>query len=86
LRDQEELRILKEQSFMARIVLDVPGEKMPSLFRALRRLGIYAPLKAGRRDKKKRTHQSPMATTLRKITSSYLLFDWEFFSNELEYE
>lgn len=71
---------------MARIVLDVPGEKMPSLFRALQRLGIYVPMQTGRRrDKKNRSVRSPMAS-LRKIRSSYLLFDWEFFSNELEYE
>jgi hypothetical protein len=36
----------------------------------------------------KRRHQQNRGTlfTLHKISTSFILFDWEYFSNELEYE
>ncbi|MDP1763647.1 MAG: hypothetical protein Q8L07_07135 [Sediminibacterium sp.] len=31
-------------------------------------------------------YRNPSLAHLKKIASSFILFDWEFFSNELEYE
>lgn len=71
---------------MARVMLDIPLDKMQSLLKALSDLGIAVhPLPVNNRQassvRKKRLYR-----TLHKISSSYILFDWEFFSNELEYE
>lgn len=72
---------------MTRVILDVPTDKMQSFLQAILRLGLDSHSISSRqfqqqfsaRDKRRRKH-------LRAIGSSYLLFDWEFFSNELEYE
>ncbi|MBY0482878.1 MAG: hypothetical protein K2Q21_16100 [Chitinophagaceae bacterium] len=71
---------------MARLVLDVPKEKIQSIIHAISQLGIdnINIHSQGRHPAKKSSH-SP-AFSLRKIASSFILFDWEFFSNELEYE
>lgn len=71
---------------MAKIILDIPKDKMQDLVKALISLGIegHSIHRTPRRNKAKR----PISVThsLHKISSSFILFDWEFFSNELEYE
>ncbi|RFM25807.1 hypothetical protein [Deminuibacter soli] len=70
---------------MTRVILDIPTDKMRSFVRLLHELGldgssirqaIHAPYRLKNREK----------NLLRKIYRSYLLFDWEFYSNELEFE
>ena len=39
-----------------------------------------------RHDRKKNIDLKSSLLHLKKIASSFILFDWEFFSNELEYE
>jgi hypothetical protein len=72
---------------MTRLVLDVPTEKIRTLRRMLQRMGIDAHILHGYSERKsllrKRTVTHP---SLHKIATSFILFDWEFFSNELEYE
>lgn len=76
---------------MTKVILDVPTDKMHSFIKLVLKLGIekhtissankeaeheadtYVPVQRQRVDGRKRF-------------PSFLLFDWEFFSNELEFE
>ena len=71
---------------MARIVLEVPKEKMQSFLKAILGLGIDPYASANSRFGKTFLRKRRLANSLKKISSSFILFDWEFFSNELEYE
>lgn len=71
---------------MARVVLDIPSEKMPSFLKALLSLGIDPQLMAVNRLGNAFMRKRRIANSLKKISASFILFDWEFFSNELEYE
>ncbi|MEO8172269.1 MAG: hypothetical protein ABI581_04265 [Sediminibacterium sp.] len=71
---------------MAKISVDVPAEKMNSFVQAVISLGIDARGLIKKRYKKSLLQKKRLANTLQKISSSFILFDWEFFSNELEYE
>lgn len=66
---------------MAKVILDVPTDKMQSFIKAVLRLGIDSRAINANGRKKRR-----LSDSLKKISSSFILFDWEFFSNELEYE
>lgn len=70
---------------MARVILDIPVEKMQSFLNAVTSLGIDRNnIRSTRlRHGLIRNRKNEM---LLKHISSYILFDWEFFSNELEYE
>jgi hypothetical protein len=68
---------------MARVVLDIPNEKMSGFLQAILNLGIdkhaiasnyYAFIPKQKKD------------FLKNISQGILLFDWEFFNNELEFE
>jgi len=71
---------------MAKIVLDIPKSKMRSFVKALVHLGIdghdIQRLPSG----KTQHPYGSLPLSLKKISTSFILFDWEFFSNELEYE
>ena len=67
---------------MAKITLSIPQKKMPAFIKELVRLGIPAP--TIHRDHN--YSRDKVAATLHKISVSFILVDWEFFSNELEYE
>ena len=69
---------------MAKIVLDIPESKMRSFVKALVKLGIDDRLMMNPLKRRKPDHGQVLS--LKKISSSFILFDWEFFSNELEYE
>ena len=71
---------------MAIISIDVPNDKMKSFVQAILRLGIDARGIMYKRHRRTLLQKKKMANSLQKISSSFILFDWEFFSNELEYE
>ncbi|GAC1394955.1 MAG: hypothetical protein NVSMB63_14250 [Sediminibacterium sp.] len=71
---------------MARVILDVPTEKMKSFIRAVLRLGIDRHAISSTHLPQKFPREKRRGISLKRIASSYILFDWEFFSNELEYE
>ncbi len=71
---------------MAKIVLDIPKSKMRSFVKALVRLGIDGHDLYRVPSSKIQHPYGSLPISLKKISSSFILFDWEFFSNELEYE
>ncbi|MCW3088613.1 MAG: hypothetical protein JWQ78_1999 [Sediminibacterium sp.] len=71
---------------MAKVSLDVPKDKMQSFIQAVISLGIDTGSVLKRRYKKTLQQKRKISNSLKKISSSFILFDWEFFSNELEYE
>ena len=71
---------------MARITLDVPKDKMQSFIQAILDVGINRQGIHSRIYNLETIRKKSPAFSLRKIASSFILFDWEFFRNELEYE
>lgn len=71
---------------VAKISLNVPAEKMNSFVQAIVGLGIDAQGVIKKRYKKSLLSKKKIASSLKKISNSFILFDWEYFSNELEYE
>jgi len=78
---------------MTRIILDVPAEKMRSFIQLIMKLGLDKhSISSSESDisssmqvsSKKRVRRR--STLLKNFPSKFLLFDWEFFSNELEFE
>jgi len=70
---------------MERVILNVPRKKMQPLFNALLSLGIDRKnIQAGGYFRAMQTSKNNLC--LQRISRSFILFDWEFFSNELEYE
>jgi hypothetical protein len=65
---------------MAKVILDIPSDNMHSFSQAIVKLGI--------KDNIIQSKGSQLSS--KKIfpthLSQFLLFDWEFFSNELEFE
>ncbi len=70
---------------MARVTLDIPTDKMSSFAQAIINLGINSRSIISKQLKKSFLTYKRIAN-LKKSSSRFLLFDWEFFSNELEYE
>ncbi len=66
---------------MARVILDVPSEKMRPFLQSILSLGLDKHSVSSEKFPKKK----PLAA-FKNFTDKYLLFDWEFFCNELEYE
>lgn len=71
---------------MTRVVLDVPTNKMRSFLQATLKLGIEQKTIQTTELNRRRRQSSATLFTLHKISTSFILFDWEFFCNELEYE
>ena len=71
---------------MVRISVDVPTDKMQSFVQAILKVGIDARGIIYKRHRRTLLQKKKLAYSLRKISSSFILFDWEYFSNELEYE
>ena len=69
---------------MARVTLDIPTDKMSSFAQAIINLGIDSRSIISKQLKKTFLNYKRLAN--RKKPSRFILFDWEFFSNELEYE
>lgn len=72
--------------FMARVILEVPLDKMRAFLQATVNLGIDQSTIRSKELNRRRRQKKGTLFTLNKIASSFILFDWEFFSNELEYE
>lgn len=70
---------------MARVTLYVPTNKMQSFLHAVLKLGLDKHAILLKNIGKQHPAKKP-AEILDKIAKSFILFDWEFFSNELEYE
>ena len=71
---------------MARVILEVPLDKMRAFLQATVKLGIDQTTIRSKELNRKRRQRKGTLFILNKIASSFILFDWEFFSNELEYE
>ncbi|MCA6450954.1 MAG: hypothetical protein IM584_06060 [Chitinophagaceae bacterium] len=71
---------------MTRVILDVPNDKMQPFLKAILGLGLASHTIQSKRLRKPFIRQVRQNHSLKRISSSFLLFDWEFFSNELEYE
>jgi len=69
---------------MAKVVLDIPRDKMSAFLNLIVKLGIerHTIRPRGTRGK----HSRLTDKKLYPFSSKFLLFDWEFFSNELEFE
>jgi hypothetical protein len=68
---------------MARIVLDIPNEKMQPFLSFIVGLGIdkHSISSNGSTEVKADSKQF-----IQRMKEKFILFDWEFFSNELEFE
>lgn len=64
----------------------IPPGKTNGIKRELSNLNIEGNRVISRQRHKTLFQLKPSAMHLKKIASSFILFDWEFFSNELEYE
>lgn len=76
---------------MTKVILDVPKDKMHSFIKLVLKLGIEKhTISSDSRiaDRNMRTSAITEAQrqSERKRFPAFLLFDWEFFSNELEFE
>jgi hypothetical protein len=72
---------------MARVILDVPNDKMQSFLQAILSLGLERhSISSGKSAARSRHDKRSRRSHLQRIRTGFLLFDWEFFSNELEYE
>lgn len=65
---------------MAKVILDIPTEKMSTFLKLVLQLGISD------NAIQSKSNMKPNKKDLLAQISSHLLFDWEFFSNELEFE
>ncbi|MEN9298068.1 MAG: hypothetical protein RLZZ429_381 [Bacteroidota bacterium] len=71
---------------MARVILDVPTEKMQPFLQAILNLGLERHAISSSKFQKNTVIERKRRRGFRHLISTYVLFDWEFFSNELEYE
>lgn len=76
---------------MTKVILDVPTDKMHSFIKLVLKLGIDKhTISSGNRQVELMDNTTATPTRSlnggRKPFPALLLFDWEFFSNELEYE
>ena len=71
---------------MAQVIVDVPLDKMQSFAQAIVNLGIDSRSIISKHFEKTMQRKKRLSAALQKLSSSFILFDWEYFSNELEYE
>ena len=73
-------------TIMTKVILEVPTDKMQAFLSAVLGLGITTRVvSSGEKDALKHSTRRRRRSQTHKFPS-FLLFDWEFFSNELEYE
>lgn len=70
---------------MAKITINIPQHKLHSFLDLTRKLGVKRHIIRGDKSAVPFTHHLNIQN-VRKRISPFLLFDWEFFSNELEFE
>jgi hypothetical protein len=66
---------------MAKVSIEVPKDKMQSFLQAVINLGIDTKAVLTKRYRKALTSEA-----MKKFSTSFGRFGWEYFSNELEYE
>ncbi len=71
---------------MARVILEIPAGKMKSFSKLIKKLGIESRMVIHKQYTRTLGRKKKITQTLKKISQSFILFDWEFFSNELEFE
>ena len=73
---------------MAKVILDIPAEKMTSFIRLILQLGIdkHAITSGTEARQEGFVTTSTALRRPRRLFPKFLLFDWEFYSNELEFE
>jgi hypothetical protein len=71
---------------MPKLITGIPADKMQSFARPVSPSGFDEVSVVSRRLRKRNGNFQPSIPHLKRIASSFILFDWEFFSNELEYE
>jgi len=71
---------------MARVILDVPNDKMQPFLKAILNLGLDRHAISSNKPVRRTLSSRNRKNILKHLSGSFLLFDWEFFSNELEYE
>ncbi|MFZ6023160.1 MAG: hypothetical protein ACOYVG_01750 [Bacteroidota bacterium] len=71
---------------MARIILDVPNDKLRPFLKAILNLGLDRHAISSNESVRRSLSSRSRKNLLKRLSGSFLLFDWEFFSNELEYE
>ena len=76
---------VKDLYIMTRIILDVPKDKMQPFIKAILDIGISGHAISAKPDAKNPVPGN-LLNSLKQISQRYMLFDWEFYSNELEYE
>jgi len=76
-----------QYQYMARVILDVPSEKMKSFIQLLSNLGLdQHSITSGFDSAEVKKSMFKKYKPLHNFRQQFLLFDWEFFSNELEFE
>lgn len=68
---------------MAKVILDIPSEKMSGFLQAILTLGID---KHAIASNYYASFPKQKPNFLKNLSKGILLFDWEFFNNELEFE
>lgn len=76
----------RTNKYMARVILEVPSDKMMPFLKAISHLGIDHNTMRSKHLNRINKQKKEQLFKLHQIGRSFLLFDWEFFSNELEYE
>lgn len=71
---------------MARVILDVPNDKMQSFLKAILELGLERHAISANKPSRRSLLSRSRKIGRKHFSPDFLLFDWEFFSNELEYE
>jgi hypothetical protein len=72
---------------MARVILDVPSEKMKSFLQLMSNLGLeQQTITSGFDSAEVKKIAFKKYKPLHDFRQQFLLFDWDFFSNELEFE
>ena len=71
---------------MTKLMIDIPTDKIKSFVQAVSPSRFEGRNRVLRKAGKRGLQIKPSIPHLKRIASSFILFDWEFFSNELEYE
>jgi hypothetical protein len=72
---------------MAKVILEVPSEKMQPFLQLITKLGLEKhSIASGKDSTELKRKNLKNYKPFRSFAQKFLLFDWEFFSNELEFE
>ena len=71
---------------MQKTMTGIAPDTMKSFTQSISPSGFDGRTAISHHERKRGHHFKPSISHLKKIASSFILFDWEFFSNELEYE